>query len=186
MINDNNNNFNMSATMRTTLQTVPESLPADHVTNATGTTVATPTATTETKQHLHTNAATLKTRLDTRSSSTKVIFLIHSISFFIIHYFTYSRIHFYLFILYFFFGNKKVKCKSIASSFLYFSNGINYEFYCSKQISIKSFMYYIELTLPQRNKFTYWSLRFQVIKLIILTTILPVHKDLFYIRSLVS
>lgn len=61
----------MSATMRTTLQTVPESLPADHVTNASGTTT-TATAPTETtsksSSHSHSNASSLKTR----SSSAKV------------------------------------------------------------------------------------------------------------------
>lgn len=62
----------MSATMRTTLQTVPESLPADHVTNASGTTASTPTAPTESKPHIHTNPSTIKTRHETRSSSTKV------------------------------------------------------------------------------------------------------------------
>lgn len=56
--------------MRTTLQTVPESLPADHITNSAGTTATTtaPTETTTTKSsHLHTNAS-----LKTRTSSTKV------------------------------------------------------------------------------------------------------------------
>lgn len=61
----------MSATMRTTLQTVPESLPADHVTNSSGTT-ATPAApaenTTTKSSHSHTNASSVKTR----SSSAKV------------------------------------------------------------------------------------------------------------------
>lgn len=79
----------MSTTMRTTLQTVPESLPADHVTNASGNTASTTTAPIEAKPHLHTNSATaaLKTRLDTRSSSTKVSFL-----FFLL--FFYRFIHF--------------------------------------------------------------------------------------------
>lgn len=60
----------MSATMRTTLQTVPESLPADHVTNASGTTATTtvPTETTTKSSHSHSNASSLKTR----SSSAKV------------------------------------------------------------------------------------------------------------------
>lgn len=58
----------MSATMRPTLQTVPESLPADHVTNASGTTTTTTTAPTETKTHSHTNTSLLKNK----SSSTRV------------------------------------------------------------------------------------------------------------------
>ncbi|KAJ6650117.1 hypothetical protein Bhyg_05361 [Pseudolycoriella hygida] len=57
----------MSATMRPTLQTVPESLPADHVTNASGTTTTTTTAPTETKSHSHTNTSLLKNK----SSSTR-------------------------------------------------------------------------------------------------------------------
>lgn len=56
----------MSATMRPTLQTVPESLPADHVTS--GTTTTTTTAPTETKTHSHTNTSMLKTK----SSTTRV------------------------------------------------------------------------------------------------------------------
>jgi len=55
--------------MRTTLQTVPESLPADHITNSSGTTATTtaPTETTTTKSsHSHTNAS-----LKGRTSSTK-------------------------------------------------------------------------------------------------------------------
>lgn len=63
-------NSEMSATMRSTLQTVPESLPADHITNSSGTTATTtiPTDTTTTKSsHSHTN-----TSLKQRSSSTKV------------------------------------------------------------------------------------------------------------------
>lgn len=59
----------MSATMRPTLQTVPESLPADHVTNASGTTTTTTTAPTETKTHSHTNTSLLKNK---SSSTTRV------------------------------------------------------------------------------------------------------------------
>lgn len=61
----------MSTTMRSTLQTVPESLPADHITNPLGTTVtsAAPPETTATKSsHSHTN-----TSLKGRTSSTKVL-----------------------------------------------------------------------------------------------------------------
>lgn len=69
----------MSTTMRTTLQTVPESLPADHITNAapsapvtTATTTA-PTETTTTKpSHNHPTAA-----LKGRQSSTKVCHALH-------------------------------------------------------------------------------------------------------------
>lgn len=59
----------MSTTMRSTLQTVPESLPADHITNSSGTTTTTvPTETTTTKSsHSHTNAS-----LKGRTSSAKV------------------------------------------------------------------------------------------------------------------
>lgn len=64
----------MSTTMRTTLQTVPESLPADHITNAapnapaTTATTTVPTETTTTKpSHNHPTAA-----LKGRQSSTKV------------------------------------------------------------------------------------------------------------------
>lgn len=55
--------------MRTTLQTVPESLPADHVTNSTSTTTSSTPAET-TKTHTHTNSAAIKTR----TSTTKVSF----------------------------------------------------------------------------------------------------------------
>lgn len=62
----------MSATMRSTLQTVPESLPADHITNPMNPTVTT-TAATETvttkPSHSHTN-----TSLKGRTTSTKVYF----------------------------------------------------------------------------------------------------------------
>ncbi len=58
----------MSATMRPTLQTVPESLPADHVTNASGTTTTTTTAPAEAKTHSHTNTSLLKNK----SSTTRV------------------------------------------------------------------------------------------------------------------
>lgn len=58
--------------MRTTLQTVPESLPADHVTNTPSTSSSTTpqqtTGTAEIKNHTHTNTSALKTR----SSTTKV------------------------------------------------------------------------------------------------------------------
>lgn len=68
----------MSATMRSTLQTVPESLPADHITNQINTAVAT-TATTETTttkpSHSHTN-----TSLKGRTTSTKVYFDIYYFS----------------------------------------------------------------------------------------------------------
>lgn len=59
--------------MRTTLQTVPESLPADHITNSSGTTTTTTTTTvpaetaTTKSSHSHTNAS-----LKGRQSSTKV------------------------------------------------------------------------------------------------------------------
>lgn len=55
--------------MRTTLQTVPESLPADHVTNSTSTTTSS-TPAEATKTHTHTNSAAIKTR----TSTTKVSF----------------------------------------------------------------------------------------------------------------
>lgn len=67
----------MSATMRPTLQTVPESLPADHVTNASGTTTTTTTAPTETKTHSHTNTSLLKNK----SSSTTRVSLLLFVSF---------------------------------------------------------------------------------------------------------
>lgn len=54
--------------MRSTLQTVPESLPADHITNSLGTTVTStaPTETTSTKSsHSHTNTS-LKGRTSTK------------------------------------------------------------------------------------------------------------------------
>ncbi|XP_037031763.1 serine/threonine-protein kinase MARK2-like isoform X20 [Bradysia coprophila] len=57
----------MSATMRPTLQTVPESLPADHVTS--GTTTTTTTAPTETKSHSHTNTSLLKNKSSTTRGS---------------------------------------------------------------------------------------------------------------------
>lgn len=64
--------------MRSTLQTVPESLPADHITNQINTAVAT-TATTETTttkpSHSHTN-----TSLKGRTTSTKVYFDINYFS----------------------------------------------------------------------------------------------------------
>lgn len=62
----------MSTTMRSTLQTVPESLPADHITNPLSTTATTtaPTETTTTKSsHSHTS-----TSLKGRTSSTKVYY----------------------------------------------------------------------------------------------------------------
>lgn len=63
----------MSATMRTTLQTVPESLPADHVTNAgagagTGGPVQGSGTQTEVKSHSHTTASA---GVKTRQSSSK-------------------------------------------------------------------------------------------------------------------
>ncbi|XP_062716282.1 uncharacterized protein LOC134291903 [Aedes albopictus] len=65
----------MSATMRTTLQTVPESLPADHVTNAVapvqGTTqTETSTSSSSSKSHSHATAAAAAVK--NRSSSSKV------------------------------------------------------------------------------------------------------------------
>lgn len=63
----------MSATMRTTLQTVPESLPADHVTNAgTGTGGAggvQGSTQTEVKSHSHTTASA---GVKNRQSSSKL------------------------------------------------------------------------------------------------------------------
>lgn len=63
----------MSTTMRSTLQTVPESLPTDHITNPLGTT-ATTTATTETtttkSSHSHTSNP-----LKGRATSTKVCYV---------------------------------------------------------------------------------------------------------------
>lgn len=61
----------MSTTMRPTLQTVPESLPADHITNPLGTTVTStaPSEPAATKSsHSHTS-----TSLKGRTSSTKVL-----------------------------------------------------------------------------------------------------------------
>lgn len=63
----------MSTTMRSTLQTVPESLPTDHITNSLGTTATTtaPTETTTTKSsHSHTSNS-----LKGRQTSTKVYIL---------------------------------------------------------------------------------------------------------------
>lgn len=67
----------MSATMRTTLQTVPESLPADHVTNAgtggtvggAGTGVQGSQTQTEVKSHSHTTASA---GVKNRQSSSKL------------------------------------------------------------------------------------------------------------------
>lgn len=62
----------MSTTMRSTLQTVPESLPADHVTSS-STTTGTPivsgaTATEKISSHSHSNSVPMKLR----SSTAKV------------------------------------------------------------------------------------------------------------------
>lgn len=65
-----NNCEKMSTTMRSTLQTVPESLPADHITNTLSTTVTStaPTENAATKStHSHTNSS-----LKGRQSTTKV------------------------------------------------------------------------------------------------------------------
>lgn len=62
----------MSATMRTTLQTVPESLPADHVTNAgtgTGGAGVQGSTQTEVKSHSHTTASA---GVKNRQSSSKL------------------------------------------------------------------------------------------------------------------
>lgn len=59
----------MSATMRTTLQTVPESLPADHVTNAAAV-PSTSTGVPEIRTHAHNNMVPSKIR----TSTTKVCF----------------------------------------------------------------------------------------------------------------
>ncbi|KAL1401812.1 hypothetical protein pipiens_006359, partial [Culex pipiens pipiens] len=71
--NSSNATITMSATMRTTLQTVPESLPADHVTNAgagagTGGPVQGSGTQTEVKSHSHTTASA---GVKTRQSSSK-------------------------------------------------------------------------------------------------------------------
>ena len=57
----------MSTTMRSTLQTVPESLPADHVTNSAAS-AATPVVAVETKTHHSTT--TTPAAIKTRSSSS--------------------------------------------------------------------------------------------------------------------
>lgn len=66
------NSSAMSATMRTTLQTVPESLPADHVTNAVAPvqgTTQTETSSSSSKSHSHATAAAAAVK--NRSSSSK-------------------------------------------------------------------------------------------------------------------
>lgn len=67
IVNNSNNSSAMSATMRTTLQTVPESLPADHVTNAVAPVQGT-TQTENSKSHSHATAAAA---VKNRSSSSK-------------------------------------------------------------------------------------------------------------------
>lgn len=72
--------------MRSTLQTVPESLPADHITNSSGTT-ATTTASTETptttkSSHSHTNASLKGRTTSSKVSATFYHFRLSSIFFF--------------------------------------------------------------------------------------------------------